>query len=66
MLAWFSANLVNIALIAVLVLIAGLLIYSMIHGKKQGISSCGGNCSACGACSRCSACGKNGNIKEQQ
>ena len=66
MLAWFLANLVNIALIAVLVLITGLLIYSMIRSKKQGKSSCGGNCFACGACSGCSTCGKNSKAKKQQ
>ena len=31
----FSANLINIILVAVLTLITGLLIYSMIHNKKE-------------------------------
>ncbi len=47
MLAWFSANLVNIGLVVVLALITGLLLYSVIHDKKKGKNSCGGNCSAC-------------------
>ena len=66
MLTWILANLVNIVLTAVLVLVSGLLIYSMIRNKKQGISSCGGNCSACSACNGCAMCGKNSKIKIRQ
>ena len=58
MLAWLSANLINIVLIAVLVLITGMLIRSMIRDRKAGKSSCGGNCASCGVCSGCSACSK--------
>ena len=50
MLAWLSANLINIVLVAVVVLITGLVIRSMIRDKKAGKSSCGGNCSSCGLC----------------
>ena len=57
MFAWLSANLINIVLVAVIVLITGLLIRSMVRDKKAGKSSCGGNCASCGACSGCSACG---------
>ena len=56
MLAWFSANLVNIALTAVIVLIVGLLIFVMIRDKKAGKSSCGGSCGGCASCGGCSAC----------
>ncbi len=48
--AWFSANLVNIVLIAVIAAAVGLIIRSMIRDKKAGRSSCGGNCSCCGLC----------------
>ncbi len=58
MLAWLSANLINIALTAVIVLIVGLLVRGMIRDRKAGKRSCGGNCAACGACSGCSSCGK--------
>ena len=58
MLAWLSANLINIVLIAVIVLITGMLIRSMIRDRKAGKSSCGGNCASCGVCSGCSACSK--------
>ena len=60
MLAWLSANLINIVLIALIALIVGLLIRGMIRDKKAGKCSCGGNCAACGACAGGSACGKCG------
>lgn len=53
MFAWLSANLINIALVAVIALIVGLLIRGMIRDKKAGKSSCGGNCAGCGACGKC-------------
>ncbi len=56
MFAWLSANLINIVLIAVIMLIVGLLIRSMIRDRKAGKRSCGGNCAGCGACSTCSGC----------
>ena len=60
MFVWLSANLINIILVAVLVLIVGLLLRGMIRDKKAGKSSCGGNCACCAACSGCSACAKCG------
>lgn len=63
MFAWLSANLINIVLVAVIVLITGLLIRSMVRDKKAGKSSCGGNCASCGACSGCSVCGTCGAAK---
>ena len=60
MIAWLSANLINILLIAVIALITGLLIRGMIRDKKAGKSSCGGNCASCGACGSCGSCGKCG------
>ena len=57
MLTWLSANLVNIALIAVLTLIVALLIRGMVRDRKAGKRSRGGNCASCGACGGCSACG---------
>ena len=55
MLAWLSANLINIALVALIAVIIGLVIRSMIRDKRAGQSPCGGRCADCGACS---ACGK--------
>ena len=56
MLAWFSTNLINIALTAAVILIVGLLIFVMVRDKKTGKSSCGCGCGGCEACGGCSAC----------
>ena len=59
MMAWLSANLVNIILTAVIVLIVGLLIFVMVRDKKAGKSSCGCSCASCGGnCAGCSACNR--------
>ena len=50
MLTWLSANLVNIALVALITLIVAFLIRGMIRDRKAGKCSCGGNCENCGAC----------------
>ncbi|MCR5577242.1 MAG: FeoB-associated Cys-rich membrane protein [Oscillospiraceae bacterium] len=63
MLAWLSANLINIVLVAVIVLIVAWLIRGMIRDREAGKRSCGGNCAGCGACSGCSACGQCGAMK---
>ena len=57
MLAWFSANLINIALTAAVALIVGLLIFVMVRDKKTGKSSCGGSCGGCETCAGCASCG---------
>ena len=53
MFVWLSANLINIALVAVIALIVGLLLRVMIRDKKTGRSACGGNCAGCDSCVRC-------------
>ena len=53
MFVWLSANLINIALVAVIALIVGLLLRGMIRDKKTGRSSCSGNCAGCASCVRC-------------
>ena len=53
MFVWLSANLINIALVAVIALIVGLLLRVMIRDKKTGRSACGGNCAGCALCVRC-------------
>ena len=63
MLAWLSANWINIALVAVLVLIVGLLLRGMIRNKKAGKRSCGCSCTSCGACGGCGACAACGSMK---
>lgn len=55
--AWFSANLINIALAAAVALVVGLVIFVMVRDRRAGKSpcgcSCGGGCSSCGGCSAC-------------
>ena len=56
MLAWISANLINIALVVLIVLIVCLLLRGMIRDRKAGKTSCGCNCASCGTCNGCSKC----------
>ena len=63
MLAWLSANWINLILIAVLTLIVGLLLRGMIRNKIAGKRSCGCSCASCEACSGCSACAACGSMK---
>ena len=53
MLQWISANIGTILISLVLLAVVGLIIRSMIRQKRQGKSSCGGNCAACAACGAC-------------
>lgn len=53
MLQWISMNIGTILISLVLLAVVGLIIRSMIRQKKQGKSSCGGNCAACAACGAC-------------
>ena len=54
MLAWLSANLINIALIAAIVLVAALVLWGMLRSRKAGKSACGCDCASCGG--SCAAC----------
>ena len=56
MLEWFTANLINLILIAVITGVVGLLIRSMIRDRKAGKHACGGSCSCCAGCSACGGC----------
>lgn len=53
MLQWISANIGTILISLVLLAVVALIIRSMVHDKKQGKSSCGGNCANCGGCCGC-------------
>ncbi len=64
MLTWLSANLINFALIAVIVLVVAFLIRGMIRDRRAGKRSCGGNCAGCGACNGCSACNRCGMVNK--
>ena len=53
MLQWISANIGTILISLVLLAVVALIIRSMVHDKKQGKSSSGGNCAGCAACGAC-------------
>ena len=53
MLQWISANIGTILISLVLLAVVTLIIRSMVHDKKQGKSSCDGNCAGCAACGAC-------------
>ena len=45
-------------------LLAAAAAYVLRRDKKQGKSSCGGNCSTCGACRGCRGCAENAEKKQ--
>ena len=53
MLQWISANIGTVLISLVLLAVVALIIRSMMRDKKQGKSSCGGNCAGCAACGAC-------------
>lgn len=57
--SFLAANLANLLVCALLLLVVGLVIRTMFRDRKAGKSSCGGNCGSCGACTGgCTACKK--------
>ena len=64
MVSWLSANFVNIALIAAIVLVVTLLIRVMIRDHREGKAPCGGSCASCGACHGCKAYSQCGTAKK--
>ena len=53
MLNWITANLSTIVVSAILLAIVTSISLHLIRQKKQGKSSCGGNCAGCAACGSC-------------
>ncbi len=54
MFSWIGANLSTILISIVLIAIVTFISLSLIRQKRQGRSSCGGNCSHCGG--QCQSC----------
>ncbi len=50
---WFYDNFGTIVVTLLLALIVAFIIRKLIHDRKQGKTSCGGNCASCGMCSSC-------------
>ena len=55
MLTWITANIGTILVTLLLILMVAGIIRSMIKDKKQGKSSCGGNCAHYKMCAGCKA-----------
>ena len=53
MLQWISENIGTIAVGLILLAVVILIVRIMMRDKKQGKSSCGGNCASCGGCCAC-------------
>ncbi len=53
MLQWICENIGTIVVGLVLLAVVILVVRIMMRDKKQGKSSCGGNCASCGACGCC-------------
>lgn len=51
--SWLIANMGTILVTLVLILIVAGIIHTMIRDKKQGKSTCGGNCAHCKMCTSC-------------
>ena len=53
MLQWICENIGTIAVGLVLLAVVILVVRIMVRDKKQGKSSCGGNCAGCAGCGCC-------------
>ena len=53
MLQWICENIGTIVVGLILLAVVILVVRIMMRDKKQGKSSCGGNCASCGGCSGC-------------
>ncbi len=59
MLTWISVNLGTIVVSLILIIVVSAVVFKMIKDKKNGISSCGGNCAHCNMCAACRSPKKN-------
>lgn len=53
MLTWLSQNIATIIICAVLAVIFGLMLWSLLRDKKKGKSSCCGGCAGCAMAGHC-------------
>ena len=51
MISWLANNLGTIVISIILIVMVVFIIRKLINDKRQGISSCGGNCAHCNMCS---------------
>ena len=53
MLTWLSQNIATIIICAVLAIIFGLMLWSLLRDRKKGKSSCCGGCASCALAGQC-------------
>ncbi len=53
MLIWFAKYLPTVLICAALVVVVGLIIFSLVRDKRRGKSSCGCNCAHCAMAGSC-------------
>ena len=53
MLFWVAKYLPTVLICAALVVVVGLIVFSLIRDKRRGKSSCGGNCAHCAMAGAC-------------
>ncbi len=58
MISWITENTANIVVIAILLVMIGAAVFSMIHNRKKGRSLCGGSCCSCPYGESCKKAGK--------
>ena len=58
MIGWIMGNIGTIVVILILTAVVTGIVFIMIRDKKQGKSSCGGNCANCKLCSGCQSSGE--------
>ncbi len=62
MIVWLAQNIGTIIILMGLIAIVAAIVYVLIKDKKQGKSTCGGNCAHCKMCTACKGA-KNGENK---
>ena len=53
MVLWLTQNIGTIIILLILIAMITAIVYVLIKDKKQGKSTCGGNCAQCKMCTAC-------------
>ncbi len=53
---WLAANWGTLVVLMVVAALVGAVIVSLVRAKRQGKTSCGGNCAGCAGCASRNSC----------
>ena len=53
MFAWIAGNWITLVVTAVILVLAGAAVFSLVKDRKSGRGGCTGNCASCGMCCSC-------------